>query len=434
MAGKYKVEILVDGSDKAVQQLKTIEKQLADMDKAEQQLLKTQRVFGDQSAQMASHLSKLTKETKEAGVQAEKTTGIKGRWLDAAKKLTHQIPGLSYVVGALKNPFVALVAVIALAINWLTEFNAKIQRLRDIVGDGKIGEQFNRIGEILGNAEVRAKAFAKALDDIRDRTETVPEQIARMQANADRAFDQEEAAATTPEAKAAVAQKRRAAKANIAAQGVARARDIVREGHAQFPAMNAELAAAESRRDQMIGLAEANTTSPEGIKEIEAQIAEIEAPGFYNSAKRQARFGTRADMMSTLGSLKETLENARAGNQMAGRLRATAGGEFDAAQKRFDRFQGRITDAEAMVRQFGGQRDAAQADFAASDMGGMARAEQRHVQAKYEAQAAAIGRRAGTITAEQFQAAIAAAIKAYGDVQIEKMKQANRAQSQDTGR
>ncbi len=319
----------------------------------------------DDSQQMAGHLSKLTKETKEAGVQAEKTAGFKGKWLDALKKLQGEIPGLSYVVGALKNPFVALIAVIAVSINWLAEFNAKIQRLREIVGDGKIGEQFVRIGEILGNAEVRARAFAKALDDIRGRGESVPEQVARMQANADRALALQEAAATTPEEKARIAQKRLAAKTNIAAQGFFRARDIVREGEAAFPAMNQELAAAEARRNQMLGLADANTTSPEAIKEIEAQIAEIEAPGFFNSIKRQVRFGTRGDMMSTLGSLKDTLANARAGNQVAGRLRATATGDFEATQQRFNAFTGRIAGAQEQMRTFGAQREAAQADVTA---------------------------------------------------------------------
>lgn len=342
-----------------------VTKKLVALDKANQDAIRNQRIFGDQAEQNVQHLSKLTKETKEAGVQAEKAAGLKGKWLDAIKKLQGEIPGLSYAIGALKNPFVALIAVIAVSINWLSEFNEKIQRLREVVGDGKIGEQFNRIGEILGNAEVRAKAFAKALDDIRTRTESVPEQMARMGANADRAFDAEEARATTAEQRFIIAQRRLAAKGNIAAQGFFRARDIVREGEAQFPAMNAELAAAEKRRDQMLGLAEANTTSPEAIKEIERQIAEIQEPGFWNSIKRQARFGTRADMMATLGSLQDSLANARAGNQMAGQLRATAAGDFEAAQGRFNAFTGRIATAQEQMRTFGAQRDAAQADVTA---------------------------------------------------------------------
>lgn len=421
---KYEIKTIVTGADQAAKDLakpgKVIEDitaKLKAMDDAEQKALKTQRVHGDESQQMASHLSKLTQEAKAQGTEASKVVGIKLRWVDALKKLQHEVPGLSYVVGALKNPFVALIAIIALAINRLSAWNEEMQRLRTAVGTGKISEEFNNIGTILAQGKVDARELADQLERITGRPSTLEElggkALADVQRNLavearadEQAKTRELAGAQDPVARAAIearftarAQQREqrllGAKAEIATGKQFRAQAELRGGLAQLPVEQQALERAKMRREKMLGLAAAQEPSAAGLQEVEDQIAAIEKPGLFPSIVRQLRFGTPAERDATLAELKRTREGMLGQRQRAGILRATAEGEFAAAQGRFERFRGGLTGAAEQVRSFGAERVATAADADAfrpfNDPGAAARLEaQRALQARFDAQLAAL--------------------------------------------
>lgn len=331
--------------------------------------------------QSAGEMDRVTAAERRMGEETGRLVNAKGRLIDAFKKLQGQVPGLAYALGALKNPFVALTAVIALAKHTLDEFNASMEDIKSAVGDGKISDEFKNIGRILAESKVSAKELAESLREIRDRPETVSEKSARLTEDLERRLAAEEAAdakakaaelsgVEDPAARAAIeakyqqrsdqrAQRRLAGAADIAAQAQIAAQNALREGMARLPDEQRRLEQAKTRRDNMLGLAAANTTSPSDLAAINERIAAIEAPGIFNDIKRQATFGTVENMMATYNALKETRDNMIAGNKTADALRATAEGDFTLAKRRYDSFLGGLTSAQEDIRKFSGQRTAA---------------------------------------------------------------------------
>ncbi len=199
---KYEIKIQTTGGQESANEIKKVSdhldrlkknaedvaKKLAEMDRAEQAALKTQRVFGDESQQMADHLSKLTKETKSAGIETEKTTSKKSQLLAGLKKLGLEIPIVGYALAALKNPFTAIGVAALLAKKAVDDYVASVELLAETVRSseghlGRLEKFFAVIGEskaglkdfaadlkkILGEAESPKTALDRTISGIRDK-------------------------------------------------------------------------------------------------------------------------------------------------------------------------------------------------------------------------------------------------------------------------
>lgn len=333
------------------------------------------------SSDQAAYVSGLTKEAKEQrGVNetVKETVGIKGKWSAALKQLKNDIPGLGIALNALKNPFTAVIAIIATMLNWLQQVNEEIKEFQDIVGKGKIAEQFNNIATALAASTTRAKEFKRALKEITDRPESVQEQTQRMLAQADlnlkvqeaqdeQAKTQELAGVADPAARAAIeskfegrAKKRVQARldvaANVAAQGQFRSRDIVRANEARLPEMNDRLFEAQIDRDAMVGLAEDHTTSPEKLAALDDQIERMKNPGMMDMIRIQATYGSPAAAAAALRAKMDARASLVSQNSMSTKLRAGAEDELGAEQARFTAFQSQTTGAAEDARNFGIQR------------------------------------------------------------------------------
>lgn len=393
---KYEIKFETPGADKSAQDLNKIadiaadvEKKLKAMDAAEQKSLKTQRVHGDESQQMARHLSELTKEAKAHGAQAEKVTGIKARWLDATNKLKSQIPGLSFVIGAAKNPLVALVAVIALFLDSLSKIKERLDALKAAFGDGKITTNFQRIGEIMAQGKIDAKELANQLERIERRGESPDERAGRNRADIERQLkleaDQdaaqktiELAGVTDPVQRAriearftdrATARERRRADAGaaIAADQQFRQQDALRELQGRQPAEQALVEAARDRHRRQMELA---ALAEQGnLAEIQKELATIDGILGTPLLKRSigqlqltSAYGGESGLSQSRAAIAGALQNEQQAHVKAGFIRKIADADLAAAEGRFSTFTGSIVAAREGIRSTVGSRAAALAD------------------------------------------------------------------------
>ncbi len=381
------IKVKVSGTPAAVQDLDKTKKGLEDVTKA--------------STKANVETEKLTKTSKAHGVEVEKVVGVKGRLLDSFKKLTGQIPGLGFAIGALKNPFVALIAVIALLLDSLAKIKAHIEAVKAAVGDGKITTNFETIGKILAQGKIDAKALADELDRIASRDPTIDEAGQKAIADFDRQLRREELADPEGTGKETRAQRRLEFIAGTKASQALRAREDLRAGRAAIPAETAALQAARDKHRRAMELAEAHTTP---LKPLEDTVAQFEtilntplAMRSYAQLQLTSGFHGERGLQEALAIAKEDLANAQRGNTNVGILRANADADLADAERRFSNFSSGLTTFAGQARSFGESFRSASAD---ADVARPASTFDPTVQARYEAQFAAFLERVTKLTAK----------------------------------
>lgn len=349
----FKIKITTDGGKSAADEIKKV---------------------GDATGQAAQKIGQSAEIT-------EKAAKSKHKLIDAFKKLKHEVPLVGAAVDTLKNPIAAVTIATAAAVNMFRQFSEQVEALATIIGDGKLADQFGNIRTALAAAAIDGNKFRDALAAIQGRAESVNEQVARLNETMERSLKVEAArdemakgaelaGVNDPEVKAGIEakfaargkqrdQRRLAGQANALAQAQFRAQDIVREGVAALPGAQADLAAAQIRRDQLFATADAQTVD---VGALQKQLASDESGrflggfrDFLNPAGKKQRGQRDADL----------LESARINNANAATLRLNANAEFEGARQHFDELQGRTLGAAEDVRKFSRARGAAVADAAA---------------------------------------------------------------------
>lgn len=383
--------------------------------------IKTIVTGGDQAAQdlnkTSQALAQTTQVTKQTGEATEGLTVKKNKLIEAIKKATHEIPGFSYAVGALKNPFVALAAIIAISIRALNDFGEKIKAIEQAVGKGTIVTNFQEIGKILARSKVDAKELADEVARIRGKPATLQEQGAKAQADLERNLQVEAAAdeqakaqalagVKDPEARAAIearfderakkrAQRKLGGAAAIAAEKEFRGRQDFQALGEQAPQEQAALESARNKHRREMELFAAQEYGPEAIAAIDAKIKEGEealesGPTTPGAAMFWWQMGT-GGYQPYMDSLRAERENMQRQNQMIGAGRERSDAALRAAEGRYARFRADLTGAAENTRTFASERDAAMANAEAmrpyNDPGSQAYNDLMAVQRRYEAQA-----------------------------------------------
>lgn len=402
---KYEIKIEATGAQQSAQSLSKlakitddVAKNIAAMDKAEQATLKTQRVFGDQSAQMANHLSQLTKEAKATGTATDGLSKTKSRLLDGVKKLGVQIPILGAALGALKNPYTAIAAVAGLALDAVRRLNEDIEKFAEASSKfDRLGESGKTLGNIMREAAGRTLEFEDALRKLQNRSETVDEKLARMKGGVARAFGIEEELAPkdeSPEAKRNRRQRRIAAEAEAVGNARIQAGNELRDAQAALPGATQQRLAAESGLNRFQKLNAANEEAIGtfgGRQKLVARIAELtpHAEQGNQSAKLQLTLAqdALASYDRTRGAVQPRLERAQT--------------RFNLASTEEERLKGIITSSAEKQRSLRIEAGELDADFTAQrrafgagtvgpNVGGIGRGS---VQFRADAQIAAGGER-----------------------------------------
>jgi hypothetical protein len=232
--------------------------------------LREQRIRENNTADQASYLSGLTKETKELGetTQAtDKATGAKSRLFDGLKKLGNQIPLVGALLGALRNPFTLIALGAVLAKRAIDDYAASVDRMADSVrAVSDLQGQVQKFFEIVAQDKAEAKAFSDELNSIATRAKTAAERLSevndqierkfRLEEEADqRAFDTAVAGVKDPQRRAEIEKEfgskkrtrddRKAFQLALAKENAARAMvEEAAEADAALPGAQAERAAA----------------------------------------------------------------------------------------------------------------------------------------------------------------------------------------------
>lgn len=343
------------------------------------------------NADMQQYLSGLTKEAKNLkGVNevTKETTGIKAKFRDSLKSLQSTIPGFNFVVGAMKNPYVALIAVVALAVNALRSFQQSMKEIEQAVGTGKITTNFEAIGRALAQSKIDARELADEIERINKRPDTVEEQVARATADLDRRLAVEEradaaaktaelAGASTPEERAAIeakysargdrrSQRRLDAVADLSLQAFFRSANARDSGLAALPREQAALEAARQENRKALDFAAAQETGPAEIERLTLALKEvtdtINTPLAQRSFQQlQLTAAAGGDLESIRALRAADLENAQRGNRNVGAFRARADARLQSAEARFAEFSAGLSGSAESARSFGAQYAAGQA-------------------------------------------------------------------------
>lgn len=325
--------------------------------------------------QAANDLKKLERASKDTGDQVEKLTTKKSKFIDAVKKGTREVPVLGTVISALGNPFTVLAGIVALASNVISEFGEEVNRLQSIIGGGSLPDQLQKLGQIIGESKDSTKRHAEAMAELANEVETVEKMVARLNRQLEirlklegdilKATNQD-----NPNGDRARELRQMGGRINNLTQGFFRARDIVREGESQRPAMQAELDAAKRRAASLIGLADYNTTGESGRAEIQKQIDMIDNvardPASWEGVKTAFKYGKPEDMIAHRAALVDQLAGVDNRNKMAGELRARASGDLQAAQDRFNKFDTGILTARKQMNDFATERAALEGEMGAT--------------------------------------------------------------------
>lgn len=400
MAGKFEIKAVVTGAQQSAQEFQKIaasaEKTAGAIDKltaAENRAAKSaqdsakffkqlQDAVVDRADQQ-QYLTGLTAEAKAhtaTAAEAEKSTRSKNRLLDAFKKLKAEVPLVGAAVDALKNPLTAVTLAFAVAANWINQFSERVKQMQKEVGDGKLADQFGNIRKALAEASVEGAKFNRVLEEIADRTETVPEKVARLSANLERTLkveaETDDLAKADELAKAAPAdrpaiearfaararqrdQRRLAGQANIQAQAQFRARDDAREALAALPGAEADLAQKIAARDRAASEKRIKTSAAED--EIDA----ISERGLFARARNLFIYESLDEAEKFREMLEDSVEGAGRFNGNMDARQTLAQGAVDAAQQSVNDLRNRAASSLDASRTYGIARGAAVADASA---------------------------------------------------------------------
>lgn len=345
---------------------------LAAMDKAEQDLLRTQRVFGDQSEQMASHLAELTRETKAAGVEADKTTSAKSRLFDGLKKLGNQVPIVGAVLGALKNPFTLIGVAALIAKNAIDQYAEAVAKMAESVAGSEASQgRILRFFEIVAEGKADAKAFEEQIAAIGKQGQTAAEWLKKMNDEIERKSQLEEAAAQksgmdTPEAAAARAGNKRNQQATALFNAALKAEAAAEAAKAQLPGARADLQAAKvavKEAEFRLGPQDQDAAARrefllEQNKEIRGKIGVNPLLRSKLTADPPYTFRSEADLKELLASNQQELTSLDIGVSMRQADRVKARAAFDAARVRESRFEDTFRSNTEAARDFRRQSQA----------------------------------------------------------------------------
>jgi hypothetical protein len=188
-AATKSVEELAKAEDKRRKQADGINDKINAREKSEQDRLKNERVFGDQSKQNAEHLASLTRETKGYTSATDRAASAKSRLLEGLKKASAAVPGLGILISAAKNPWTLIAAAIALAGSKLLAFRDEITKME---GRIKVFENLNdrvmRFSELINQAKIDQEAFLRSANQAKNAPESPEDMAARLGASIDRRF------------------------------------------------------------------------------------------------------------------------------------------------------------------------------------------------------------------------------------------------------
>lgn len=356
----------IDATTKAIERLTAAEKENAKSAKDSADFFKQKIKPLNEAIDQQSYLAGLTQEAKataEAGDAAEKAASKKKALFDGLKKLGQEIPVVGYALAALKNPFTAIGVVAVLATRAVYDYVDAINSMADSVRavDGLQGRAVHFF-EVIARRKADADAFKTSLANIATAAQTASEWLKATNAQIDRKFDKEEAAAKKENPEDPDADVRNARKAHERAQALdnaaRRAKLIADDAVAQIPAAQESLAEAERNAKEVdlragAGDVDASTREAQLLavnKEILAQKGKgwlfrsrisTDAPGVFRNDQ---------ELDEMLKANMAELQSIDAGRSMRDADRVKARGGVSAAEAELSRLKGIATTGTTEAR------------------------------------------------------------------------------------
>jgi hypothetical protein len=356
---------------------------------------------GDGAKKAADELKKLEGNARTVGAETERLTGNKKRLLDAFKRLSHEVPIVGSVVAALKNPYVALTAVLGIAIAKLQEFVESVEKMAKAARNfDTLNLSIRDFAEIIAANEADRSKFLRDLDAQANKTRDAAAHLKDLNAELEHRFDLEEktavaqkrialAGVTDPAQRARIeaqfaseeeARDRRRAEARATAlfNAGTRGRDLAASARAQLPGAEAELDAATIAQATLQRNAAAQQEFVQerfgGRKSLVEKIRQLED---------QARLAGPNQTVRGLSEARAALDELDFAELQLNRGGRTARERVTVAQERVTALRGAVTAGDEGFRAFRGE--SAQAFRRAEDIRALVPIQQQATKAELDA-------------------------------------------------